>query len=129
MTEFLNGKSTLQQGKMSQTSTEMFANFQLFSLVHAKGAGAHGVFEVTDNIIDLTKASFLSKIGKKTSLFARFSTVVGEKGSADSVRDARGFAFKIRTDEGNLDWLFFSTVRPPIFSLVLPRNMLSPRCQ
>jgi len=82
-----------------------------FSLVHAKGAGAYGVFEVTDDISDLTKANFLSRVGKKTSLFARFSTVVGERGSADSVRDTRGFAFKIYTDEGNLDWLFFSTVR------------------
>ena len=49
-------------------------------------------------------------MGKKTPLFARFSTVAGEKGSADSVRDNRGFAFKMYTEEGNLDWLFFSTV-------------------
>jgi catalase len=83
----------------------------LSSLVHAKGAGAYGVFEVTDDITNFTKADFLSEVGKKTSLFARFSTVVGERGSADSVRDSRGFAFKIYTDEGNLDWLFFSTVR------------------
>ncbi|KAF8527727.1 peroxisomal catalase [Trichophaea hybrida] len=83
-------------------------------IVHAKGAGAHGVFEVTDDISDVTEAKFLSKIGKKTSLLARFSTVAGEKGSADSVRDSRGFAFKIYTEDGNLDWLFFSTPTFPI---------------
>ncbi|KAF3905863.1 Catalase [Arthrobotrys entomopaga] len=83
-------------------------------LVHAKGVGAYGVFEVTESISDLTKADFLSKVGKETKLFARFSTVVGERGSADSVRDTRGFAFKIYTDEGNLDWMFFSTPTFPI---------------
>lgn len=60
---------------------------------------------------DITSAAFLNKVGKKTPLFVRFSTVAGERGSADSVRDSRGFAFKLYTEEGNLDWLFFSTVR------------------
>ncbi|KAI9856669.1 MAG: hypothetical protein M1813_008816 [Trichoglossum hirsutum] len=83
-------------------------------IVHAKGAGAYGVFEVTDDISEFTEAKFLNKVGKKTSLFARFSTVVGERGSADSVRDTRGFAFKIYTEDGNLDWLFFSTPTFPI---------------
>lgn len=71
--------------------------------MHAKGAGAYGVFEVTDDITDLTKADFLSEKGKKTNLFARFSPTAGESGSADSVRDSRGFAFKLYTDQGNLD--------------------------
>ena len=66
--------------------------------------------EVTHDICDLTMADFLKQVGKKTRLFARFSTVVGERGSADSVRDSRGFAFKLYTEKGNLDWLFFSTV-------------------
>ena len=66
--------------------------------------------EVTHDISDLSMADFLKHVGKKTRLFARFSTVVGERGSADSVRDSRGFAFKLYTEEGNLDWLFFSTV-------------------
>jgi catalase len=87
-------------------------------LVHAKGAGAWGEFEVdydsNDEITKYTSAAFLKENGKKTPLFARFSTVVGERGSADSVRDARGFAFKIFTEEGNLDWLFFSTPTFPI---------------
>lgn len=79
-------------------------------LVHAKAAGAYGEFEVTHDISDITSAAFLNKVGKKTKLFTRFSTVAGEKGSADSVRDTRGFAFKLYTEEGNLDWVFFSAV-------------------
>lgn len=79
-------------------------------LVHAKGAGAFGEFEVTHDISDITSAAFLNKVGKKTKLFTRFSTVAGERGSADSVRDSRGFAFKLFTEEGNLDWVFFSIV-------------------
>ena len=83
-------------------------------LVHAKGAGARGFFEVTKDISDFTSANFLSKVGKKTDLRIRFSTVAGGRGSADTVRDTRGFAFKIYTDEGNLDWLFFSE---PVFPI------------
>ncbi|KAH6856688.1 catA, catalase [Chaetomium sp. MPI-CAGE-AT-0009] len=80
-------------------------------VVHAKGAGAYGTFEVTNAgfITQYTDASFLNADGKTTPLFARFSTVVGERGSADSVRDTRGFAFKLYTEHGNLDWVFFST--------------------
>ena len=58
-------------------------------VVHAKGAGAHGYFEVTHNVTKYTRANFLSKIGKRTEVLARFSTVGGEKGSADSERDPR----------------------------------------
>ncbi|KAF1800487.1 catalase-like domain-containing protein [Mucor lusitanicus] len=72
-------------------------------VVHAKGAGAHGEFEVTHDITHLTKAKFLSEVGKKTPMFARFSTVGGERGSADTARDPRGFALKFYTEEGNLD--------------------------
>lgn len=72
-------------------------------VVHAKGAGAYGYFEVTDDISKYTRAKFLSGVGKKTELFARFSTVGGEKGSADSERDPRGFAVKLYTEEGNYD--------------------------
>ena len=56
-------------------------------VVHAKGAGAHGYFEVTNDISEYTKADFLSEVGKKTPMFIRFSTVAGELGSADTVRD------------------------------------------
>ena len=72
-------------------------------VVHAKGAGAHGYFEVTKDVTKYTKAKFLSEIGKRTDVFARFSTVGGEKGSADSARDPRGFAVKFYTEEGNYD--------------------------
>lgn len=73
------------------------------SVVHAKGAGAYGVFEVTDDISDLTCANLFSEVGKKTPVLVRFSTVGGEKGSADTARDPRGFAVKFFTDEGNWD--------------------------
>jgi catalase len=72
-------------------------------VVHAKGAGAHGYFEVTADVTKYTKAKFLSKVGKRTEVFARFSTVGGEKGSADAARDPRGFAVKFYTEEGNYD--------------------------
>ena len=72
-------------------------------IVHAKGAGAAGFFEVTNDLSKYTKANFLSKVGKKTDVFLRFSTVGGERGSADSLRDPRGFALKFYTDEGNYD--------------------------
>ncbi|GMM27960.1 catalase A [Martiniozyma asiatica (nom. inval.)] len=81
-------------------------------VVHAKGAGAFGYFEVTDDISDICSASFLNQIGKKTRIFTRFSTVGGEKGSADSARDPRGFATKFYTEEGNLDLVYNNT---PIF--------------
>ncbi len=72
-------------------------------VVHAKGAGAYGVFECTADMSKYTRAKFLAKAGKKTDVFARFSTVGGEKGSADTARDPRGFAVKFYTEEGNYD--------------------------
>ena len=73
-------------------------------VVHARGYGIHGEFELTDPIPDLTRASVLSsEKGKKTPLFCRFSTVAGNKGSPDLARDVRGFAVKFYTDEGNWD--------------------------
>jgi len=72
-------------------------------VVHAKGAGAGGYFEVTADVTKYTKAKFLSEIGKRTEVFARFSTVGGEKGSADAARDPRGFAIKFYTEDGNHD--------------------------
>ncbi|MCP4667692.1 MAG: catalase, partial [Deltaproteobacteria bacterium] len=72
-------------------------------VVHAKGAGAGGYFEVTADVTRFTKARFLSEIGKRTEVFARFSTVGGEKGSPDAARDPRGFAVKFYTEEGNYD--------------------------
>jgi catalase len=81
-------------------------------VVHAKGAGAHGYFEVTHDVTKYTRAAFLSKVGKKTEVFARFSTVGGERGSADSERDPRGFALKFYTEEGNYDMVGNNT---PVF--------------
>ncbi|KPK96268.1 catalase, partial [bacterium SM23_31] len=72
-------------------------------VVHAKAAGAHGVFIVTRDITKYTKARLFSEIGKQTEVFGRFSTVAGEKGSADTVRDVRGFSLKFYTEEGNWD--------------------------
>ena len=72
-------------------------------VVHAKGAGAYGAFECTADMSKYTRAKFLSQAGKKTEVFARFSTVGGEKGSADAARDPRGFAVKFYTEEGNYD--------------------------
>lgn len=72
-------------------------------IVHARGSGAHGVFEVTNPIPQYTKAKFLTEMGKKTSVFVRFSTVAGARGSTDVPRDARGFAVKFYTSEGNYD--------------------------
>ncbi|KAJ2033840.1 catalase A [Coemansia sp. S3946] len=81
-------------------------------VVHAKGAGAHGYFEVTKDISHLTCAKFLSEVGKRTPIFTRFSTVGGESGSADTARDPRGFAVKFYTEEGNWDMVGNNT---PIF--------------
>ncbi|KAB8032133.1 catalase [Fluviispira multicolorata] len=72
-------------------------------VVHAKGAGAFGYFEVTHEVSKYTKADFLREVGLKTDIFVRFSTVGGEKGSSDFDRDPRGFAIKFYTQEGNYD--------------------------
>ncbi|HCD06199.1 MAG TPA: catalase, partial [Methylophaga sp.] len=62
--------------------------------MHAKGSGAFGTFTVTNDISHYTRAKIFSAVGKKTELFARFSTVAGERGAADAERDIRGFAVK-----------------------------------
>ncbi len=81
-------------------------------VVHAKGSGAFGYFEVTADVTPWTKAAFLDKVGKRTPMLARFSTVAGEQGSADTARDPRGFALKFYTEEGNYDMVGNNT---PIF--------------
>ena len=72
-------------------------------VVHARGTGAHGYLEVTNSMEQYTKAVFLQKIGQKTPAFIRISTLQGSKGSADTVRDIRGFALKFYTEDGNYD--------------------------
>ncbi len=81
-------------------------------VVHAKGAGAHGYFEVTNDMSKYTKAKIFNGIGKRTDMFIRFSTVAGELGSSDTLRDPRGFAMKFYTEEGNYDIVGNNT---PIF--------------
>src|ERR1700687_588824 len=81
-------------------------------VVHAKGSGAFGYFEVTEDVSQWTKAAFLNTVGKRTQVLARFSTVAGEQGSADTERDPRGFAIKFYTEEGNYDMVGNNT---PIF--------------
>ena len=72
-------------------------------VVHARGVGAHGYFEAYKDWSDLTAADFLRNPGKKTPVFVRFSTVLGSRGSPDTVRDVRGFATRFYTDEGLFD--------------------------
>ncbi|MDX9800560.1 MAG: catalase [Spirochaetia bacterium] len=85
--------------------------------MHAKGSGAFGTFTVTHDITKYTKAKIFSKIGKKTDMFVRFSTVAGERGAADAERDIRGFAMKFYTEEGNWDLVGNNT---PVFFLKDP---------
>ncbi|OAA64724.1 catalase A [Niveomyces insectorum RCEF 264] len=72
-------------------------------VVHARGVGAFGTFRVLDSLGDLTKAAVLTDTSRETPIFVRFSTVLGSRGSADTVRDVRGFAIKFYTAEGNWD--------------------------
>ncbi|WP_350283530.1 catalase [Nitrosomonas sp.] len=72
-------------------------------VVHARGSAAHGFFECYKPLTDLTCAALFSESGKKTPVFVRFSTVAGERGSKDTARDARGFAIKFYTEQGNWD--------------------------
>lgn len=72
-------------------------------VVHARGYGAHGYFELTDSLADVTRADLFQRVGEKTEAFVRFSTVAGSKGSFDLARDVRGFAVKLYTKEGNWD--------------------------
>ncbi len=72
-------------------------------VVHARGAAAHGIFQLYEPLTELTKAGFLNDPARETPVFVRFSTVVGSRGSADTARDVRGFATKFYTEEGIFD--------------------------
>ncbi|MEO5907103.1 MAG: catalase, partial [Saprospiraceae bacterium] len=72
-------------------------------IVHARGAAAHGFFEVTESMARFTKAGFLQTPGTRTPVFVRFSTVAGSRGSSDMARDVRGFSVKFYTEQGNYD--------------------------
>ena len=81
-------------------------------VVHARGSGAHGYFQVYKSLSKYTKAAFLQDPGEKTQVFVRFSTVQGFRGSPDTVRDIRGWATKFYTKEGNYDLVGNNT---PVF--------------
>lgn len=88
-------------------------------VVHAKGSGAYGTFTVTHDIAKYTRARLFDKVGKQTRVFLRFSTVGGEKGSADAERDPRGFAIKFYTEDGNWDLVGNNT---PVFFIKDPKK-------
>ncbi|HMN22669.1 MAG TPA: catalase [Ottowia sp.] len=87
--------------------------------MHAKGSGAFGTFTVTHDITQYTRAKLFEKVGKQTQMFARFTTVAGERGAADAERDIRGFALKFYTEEGNWDMVGNNT---PVFFIRDPRQ-------
>ena len=90
--------------------------------MHAKGSGAFGTFTVTNDITQYTCAKIFSEVGKQTEMFARFSTVAGERGAADAERDIRGFALKFYTEEGNWDLVGNNT---PVFFFRDPKLFVS----
>ena len=107
------------RGPLLMQDVQLLEQMQAFNreriperVVHAKGSGAYGTFTVTNDITKYTKARLFEKVGKKTDLFARFSTVAGERGAADAERDVRGFAVKFYTEEGNWDLVGNNT---PVF--------------
>jgi catalase len=112
------GLSLLQDTQLIETLAHFSRERIPERVVHAKAAGAHGYFEVTHDFSDLTDADFLTGVGKRTELLTRISTVGPARGSADTIRDFRGWAIKLKTAEGNQDWVFNNQpvffVRDPI---------------
>ncbi|CXP80381.1 Catalase [Staphylococcus aureus] len=104
--------------QMSQFDREVIPERRM----HAKGSGAFGTFTVTKDITKYTNAKIFSEIGKQTEMFARFSTVAGERGAADAERDIRGFALKFYTEEGNWDLVGNNT---PVFFFRDPKLFVS----
>ena len=88
-------------------------------VVHAKGGGAHGYFELTDSLSDLTYARIFQEPGYTCPITVRFSTVGGESASPDTMRDPRGFSIKFKTDIGNMDWVYLNT---PVFFIRDPNK-------
>ncbi|KAJ5337322.1 uncharacterized protein N7506_005344 [Penicillium brevicompactum] len=112
------GLALLQDTQLIETLAHFSRERIPERVVHAKAIGSYGEFEVTQDCTDFTSASFLNKVGKKTPVLQRVSTVGPESGSADTSRDVHGGAMKFYTDEGNLDWVFNNTpvffIRDPI---------------
>lgn len=114
-----NGPILLQDHYVIQKMAQFNRERVPERVVHAKGSGAHGFFEVTEDVSQFTKADVFNGIGRRTPMFARFSTVAGELGSADTARDPRGFALKFYTQEGNYDLVGNNT---PVFFIRDPSN-------
>src|SRR3979409_1773944 len=114
-----NGPTLLQDHYVLQKMQHFNRERVPERVVHAKGSGAHGFFEVTEDVTQWTSAAFLSKVGKRTPMCARFSTVAGELGSPDTARDPRGFSLKFYTEEGNYDLVGNNT---PIFFIRDPQK-------
>lgn len=108
-----NGPVLLQDVQLIEKLTRFVRDKRIPErVVFAKGTGAHGYFRVYMSMSDFTKADFLQNPDRKTPVFVRFSTMTGSKGSADTLRDVRGFAVKFYTTEGNYDLLCTSL---PVF--------------
>ncbi|MEJ7823888.1 MAG: catalase [Solirubrobacteraceae bacterium] len=114
-----NGPLLLQDHYLIQKMAQFNRERVPERVVHAKGSGAHGFFEVTEDVSQFTKADMFNDVGKKTPMLARFSTVAGELGSPDTARDPRGFALKFYTQEGNYDLVGNNT---PVFFVRDPSN-------
>jgi catalase len=113
-----NGPLLLQDHYLIQKMAQFNRERVPERVVHAKGGGAYGVFEATEDVSQYTKADLFTK-GKDTRLIIRFSTVAGELGSADTVRDPRGFAIKLYTEQGNYDLVGNNT---PVFFVRDPQK-------
>jgi len=99
----LRGPSLLQDFILREKLTHFDRERIPERVVYARGAAAHGYFELTRPLVEYTKADFLQEVGSRTPVFVRFSNLLGARGSADTVRDVRGFAVKFYTREGNYD--------------------------
>lgn len=117
--DFQNALTAGPRGPLLMQDVQLLEQMQHFNreriperVVHAKGSGAFGTFTVTEDVRQYTHAALFSEVGKTTDVLVRFSTVAGERGSADAERDVRGFAVKFYTEEGNWDLVGNNT---PVF--------------
>ncbi|KAM0718616.1 hypothetical protein Q7P37_005686 [Cladosporium fusiforme] len=114
-----NGPLLLQDAHLLDTMATFNRERIPERVVHARGAGAHGYFEVTSDFAARHSVADVFKPGTRTSISMRFSTVGGARGSADTARDPRGFSIKMRTKKGILDWVFNNTpvffIRDPLY--------------
>ncbi|MEX2500755.1 MAG: catalase [Trueperaceae bacterium] len=124
-----NSQTAGARGPLLMQDVQLLEQMQHFNreriperVVHAKGSGAYGTFEVTNDVTNHTKAAFLSEVGKKTEAFVRFSTVAGERGAADAERDVRGFSVRLYTEQGNWDLVGNNT---PVFFVRDPLKFAS----